>query len=442
MHRLQATSISVLGFALMMSVLWLLGDAGQVHACSCGPPGSASERLEKADAVFAGRPVVVREFPYSSYYDNWEPPPNVYGFAVSEVWKGMDYETNYVVEHRGSTCENGFLLGLEYLVFAHRYSQLSPDLIAGVCSLTTPVMDAQSLLDELGEGRAPQPGSSAPPPREFIGDPGIVLSPVPAAGTQGALSGDPEGSTSVFAGRRILVREIPEYPPWELPSGHCAYAFGYKVSTVWEGPAYEVMYVSGIESGPVCDSSLYGWRGRVESGWTGGDFLIHAAVREVGDGLVLWARDEEKPLSEAQIDLNDLGEGRAPKPGTIAPLPWEAARAAPMVALPPTPTAIAEPMATPTATAEPTLAPPPTATRTPAPEPTPTPSLTPTPTATAVSQLTPTHALRLTPTPTTEPALVQDALDDSAGWAWLFGLAVAATALSLGGIATCRRIRR
>ena len=52
-------SVSVVSLALMVGVIWFLGEPGQVHACKCAQPGTPSEELEKFSAVFAGRVVSV-----------------------------------------------------------------------------------------------------------------------------------------------------------------------------------------------------------------------------------------------------------------------------------------------------------------------------------------------------------------------------------------------
>ena len=62
-----AVSVTAVSLAVVVSVLWLLGSAGQVHACSCVEPGSPSEELEKFAAVFAGRVVSIQH----SYDPDW-----------------------------------------------------------------------------------------------------------------------------------------------------------------------------------------------------------------------------------------------------------------------------------------------------------------------------------------------------------------------------------
>ena len=81
-------SVSVLSLALMVSVLWLLGDPGQVHACKCAEPGTPSEELEKFSAVFAGRAVSIQHS-YDPKAASVSPEDRTtVGFEVSAVWKG------------------------------------------------------------------------------------------------------------------------------------------------------------------------------------------------------------------------------------------------------------------------------------------------------------------------------------------------------------------
>ena len=53
-------SVSLVGLALLVGVIWFLGTPGPVYACKCVVPGSPSEELEKFSAVFAGRVVSVQ----------------------------------------------------------------------------------------------------------------------------------------------------------------------------------------------------------------------------------------------------------------------------------------------------------------------------------------------------------------------------------------------
>ena len=47
-------SVSLVGLALLVGVIWFLGTPGPVYACKCAVPGNPSEELDKFSAVFAG----------------------------------------------------------------------------------------------------------------------------------------------------------------------------------------------------------------------------------------------------------------------------------------------------------------------------------------------------------------------------------------------------
>ena len=113
-------SVSVLSLALMVSVLWLLGDPGQVHACKCAEPGSPSEELEKFSAVFAGRAVSIQHS-YDPKAASVSPEDRTtVGFEVSAVWKGTVHEDMYITTPpTGGSCGFTFVEGEEYIVYGH-----------------------------------------------------------------------------------------------------------------------------------------------------------------------------------------------------------------------------------------------------------------------------------------------------------------------------------
>ncbi|MCY3920544.1 MAG: hypothetical protein OXG38_12185, partial [Chloroflexi bacterium] len=86
----------VASIALLVGVLWVLGNTGQAYACSCAEPGSPIEALETSAAVFVGRVVSIEgafdpgKVPYSA-----EDRTTV-EFEVSAVWKGVVHERMYV----------------------------------------------------------------------------------------------------------------------------------------------------------------------------------------------------------------------------------------------------------------------------------------------------------------------------------------------------------
>ena len=154
-------SVSVVSLALMVSVLWLLGDPGQVHACKCAEPGSPSEELEKFAAVFAGRVVSIDHSvdPEAASYSPED--RTTVGFEVSAVWKGTVHEDMYITTPpTGGSCGFTFIDGEEYIVYA------DGGYTVGICSRTALLGQAQADLDELGEGHTPTAVTGVPAPEQ------------------------------------------------------------------------------------------------------------------------------------------------------------------------------------------------------------------------------------------------------------------------------------
>ena len=116
-------------------------------------------------------------------------------------------------------------------------------------------------------------------------------------------------SPSVFAGRVIAV-ELSEAEDPHGPYGQIE-VVGFAVSTVYKGPPFETMYIRSTGHNSNCD--FHHW--------------IH--YQRWGDELMIYARDDFSvflcsrilPLDEAQEDLDLLGKGRKPEPGTKGPIP-------------------------------------------------------------------------------------------------------------------------
>ena len=160
-------SVGLVSLALMVSVLWLLGSAGQVHACKCAEPGSPSVELEKFAAVFAGRVVSVRHsFDPNTASVSPEDRTTV-GFEVSTVWKGTVHKSMYVTTlPTGGSCGFTFVEGEEYIVYGHDSNYADGGYTVGICSRTALLGQAQADLDALGEGHAPQAGTGGPSPEQ------------------------------------------------------------------------------------------------------------------------------------------------------------------------------------------------------------------------------------------------------------------------------------
>ena len=160
-----SVSVRVVSIALLVGVLWLLGNTGQAYACSCADPGSPIEALETSAAVFAGRVVSVEgafdpdNVPYSP-----EDRTTV-EFEVGAVWKGVVHERMYVTTRPdGASCGFTFVEGEEYVVYAHDSAEVDGGYGVYLCSRTALRSQAQADLDALGEGDAPQAGTGGPAP--------------------------------------------------------------------------------------------------------------------------------------------------------------------------------------------------------------------------------------------------------------------------------------
>lgn len=158
-------SVRVVGIAILVGVLWLVGNTEQAYACSCVEPGAPIEELETSAAVFAGRVVSVDgafdpdEAPYSP-----EDRTTV-EFEVGAVWKGLVHERMYVTTRPdGASCGFTFVEGEEYVVYAHDSAEVDGGYGVYLCSRTALLSQAQADIDALGQSHAPQAGTGGPAP--------------------------------------------------------------------------------------------------------------------------------------------------------------------------------------------------------------------------------------------------------------------------------------
>ncbi|MCY4112523.1 MAG: hypothetical protein OXG33_01115 [Chloroflexi bacterium] len=153
--------------ALVLSVVWFFGYAGQAHACKCVEPGSPSEELGKFDAVFAGRVVSVHHSYDPAAMSVGPEDRSTIGFEVSTVWKGEIHETTTITTPpTGGSCGYRFVEGESYVVYAYESPYGDGGYTAGICSRTALLAEAQADVDELGDGQAPLAGASGPSPEE------------------------------------------------------------------------------------------------------------------------------------------------------------------------------------------------------------------------------------------------------------------------------------
>ena len=164
---LRVASVSLVSLALLLGVLWFLGNPEQVYACKCAQPGTPSEELEKFSAVFAGRVVSVRHS-YDPDAASVSPEDrSTVGFEVSAVWKGTVHEDLYITTPpTGGSCGFTFIEGEEYIVYAYDSAHADGGYTVGICSRTALLDQAQADIDALGEGNAPQAGTGGPAPEQ------------------------------------------------------------------------------------------------------------------------------------------------------------------------------------------------------------------------------------------------------------------------------------
>ena len=153
------------GLALLLAVLWLLGNTDQAHACKCVVPASPSEEIEKFDVVFAGRVLSVHHSfdPNALSYSPGD--ITTVGFSVSTVWKGaVEENITLTTPPTGGSCGFAFVEGEEYVVYAYKAAEGAPNISANICSRTALLQDAQEDVDAFGKGYPPQGGTAGTSP--------------------------------------------------------------------------------------------------------------------------------------------------------------------------------------------------------------------------------------------------------------------------------------
>lgn len=151
----QLTAVTKLLTRLMVIALLagtaFLAVSRESKACSYAAPGSPSDERRKAKYVFAGEVVAVHPVKNDKIYE----------FTVDTVWKGPLHETAYIRGYEEadakSLCPSGYkpyAVGLKYLVYDsyHKFSR------------TRLLIYASEDIAELGQGRRPEPGLTAPVP--------------------------------------------------------------------------------------------------------------------------------------------------------------------------------------------------------------------------------------------------------------------------------------
>lgn len=160
---------------VLATVLAALAPAA-LHACSCMPPGSATDELAKADSVFVGKAVsVVTEEREVAEIRSFFSELRV-TFELQQVWKGLSEGDTVTVTTAADSaaCGYGFEEGKTYLVYAYE-ARRNPEAEEGSetegaededCTFTTTLCTRNAVLDRAGDDLA------------ALGEPTRTLSPL------------------------------------------------------------------------------------------------------------------------------------------------------------------------------------------------------------------------------------------------------------------------
>ena len=141
--------------AAALVVLLLHLDTSHIYACSCVPPKPPLEALARADAVFSGEVVSLKE-PRGWWASSTD--PITVEFRVIAVWKGEIYETMFIkTAWSSASCGFEFVVSEQYIVYA-REDRTS------LCSRTKSVDNASEDFAALGKGVEPVSGSNSERP--------------------------------------------------------------------------------------------------------------------------------------------------------------------------------------------------------------------------------------------------------------------------------------
>ncbi|WP_434423493.1 hypothetical protein [Nannocystis pusilla] len=149
----------------------------EVQACSCMPPPAPTAARDQAEAVFEGRVENVQTSDGTGMVR--------YVLAVQRVFKGdLPASTSIVTRSSSAACGRSFVLGENYLVYAHRTAE--GDLGDTMCSRTRQMGTADEDLAALGAGTpppapaSPETQSREPPRIEPSAPPPALDAPAPA----------------------------------------------------------------------------------------------------------------------------------------------------------------------------------------------------------------------------------------------------------------------
>ncbi len=132
-------------FAVIAGSLLLINNKDSAFACSCAPPLTPLEELDRSAAVFSGKVANIKEDSSRSAYE--------VRFFVERSWKGdfadRDFAPSVTVFTAldSAACGYAFEEDEKYLVYAYRSGE---SLDTNICSRTQPLGNAQEDLNALG----------------------------------------------------------------------------------------------------------------------------------------------------------------------------------------------------------------------------------------------------------------------------------------------------
>ncbi|QHJ69547.1 hypothetical protein [Planococcus halotolerans] len=121
-------------------------------ACSCIEPPGVAEELERSDAVFSGKAILVDEKPVL-----FSAATRSVVFQVAQVWKGPAHSQIKIKTGQGDgDCGINFSAGQEYLVYAVKSEMYGAnELTTIICDRTAVLSQSQGDFAVLGEGQEP-----------------------------------------------------------------------------------------------------------------------------------------------------------------------------------------------------------------------------------------------------------------------------------------------
>lgn len=133
----------------LLAALWLAPPCER-PLCSCALPRTATDARERADAVFTGRALSVRDTVLPAGQGEVGPLVHVAVLVVDRAWKGIEADTVTVVSRE--PCSFHFRAGGAYLVYARGAAGA---LRTGMCDRTAPLAAGGRVMDDLRELGAP-----------------------------------------------------------------------------------------------------------------------------------------------------------------------------------------------------------------------------------------------------------------------------------------------